>query len=105
MNLAGANPRQSDIDSFNLLADAVKRAVAPFDPGVMVAWLEADSWMTPIIRVKTSGFPTHVFQLAIDPRFLAEPDAVAENIAEEVFRHFRNRPTLPVDDNVQLGEN
>lgn len=87
--------------------EAVDRALAPWNAGKIRGyihvqlrqpdelWLETD--LLPSLRFVYAIYPAHMLRLTADE--------MSVGIAKAAFRFFRNRPTLPIDDHIVLGEN
>lgn len=100
--------RDHDEAIFEQFRLAVEAAIAPFKPGPATVWFleDSDNFFAGgrTICIEVGNLPRYVFKMALDRELLAYPEEVAQRIVEELFNHFRYRPTLPVDDNVRLGE-
>lgn len=91
------------------LGKVVKRAMAPFDTGeVRVSLEERKSLDHRILWIELENVPGLPFRHAFSERTVAQayfPEQyLYDSMAEDLFRHFRYRPTLPVDDHIILGE-
>lgn len=84
--------------------DAIDAGLWPWKPGKITAWTEQE--LTP-------RDPKLIFEIDLLPDlpFVAYPDVirhdftdVALKLADEAFKFYRNRPALPVDDHIVLGE-
>ena len=90
--------------------DAIRAGMWPFDTGtVTMSWYEPgfeNLDRTLLIEIET--VPNYDFKYKVDERAMFrayDPEAFfVDSICEPIFRHFRYRPSLPVDDHIVLGE-
>lgn len=84
----------------------VDLAIFPFRSGQVqtYTWYDID-YNRYDIKVTVELFPEYVFAFPINyPKLLADPDIYMESFFEGLFKHFRYRPSLPVEDHIVLGE-
>lgn len=85
----------------------VDAGLAPWrSKGFTVERSESGSRYWEEFRIRTAVLPRLVCVVAIDGlTFPLREDEAAHYIGTQVFSFYRNRPALPVDDHVILGEN
>jgi hypothetical protein len=94
-----------DKDSFENLGRAVVEGIWPFEPGKIDAYIHEDWGSGRTLRVYVENLPNHDFVMSLDLISLVqEPDGGLFKIYQRVFKHYRYRPALPVDDHIVLGE-
>jgi hypothetical protein len=87
------------------LGIAIANGVWPFKVGPSEAYVHEDFERGRTLRVIVKGLPDHDFVMSLDLISLTrEPDGGLSKIYERVFKHYRYRPALPVDDHIVLGE-
>lgn len=85
---------------------AIELAFLPWNPGRVVCEMRLHLSMADELWLQVELFPETPFVFKIDPfdRRRADPELYNMIIAEEAFKFYRNRPSLPVDDHIILGE-
>lgn len=89
-----------------MIGHVVDNAIFPFNPGKIEAylWYDIDQW-SHTIKATVERLPKHDFLFVINSsETLANPDNYLDKFYQELFKHFRYRPSLPVDDHILLGE-
>lgn len=79
----------------------VHAALRPFIPRSVLAYLSEDR----VLRVEAL-FGEKIFDVKLhisDALMLAYPTDAYSTVYREVFHHFRNRPTPPIEDHILLG--
>lgn len=88
------------------VAHAIKEGMFPFDSGnfQLYTWYDIDYFRS-TLKVVVERLPDHVFEYVIDhAKLVAYPDSFVDEFVYELFRHFRYRPAIPVEDHILLGE-
>lgn len=98
-------------EEYKALGEMIVSAMAPFKTGTISLGLDSDvdfyrNGRTLWVELET--LPNYPFTFKIDDR-AAHRDYdptrhILNQIAEPLFKHFRYRPSLPVDDHIILGE-
>lgn len=91
----------SDQKPAQMLGDAIKTAIAPFDPGAMVLRLTERLEGPAALIVEVGLFPDRPFVYHIDP--FDDPDNQLRLAVTQATQYYRNRPSLPVEDHIVLG--
>jgi hypothetical protein len=96
------------LDDFTLdgCVKVIRAAIFPFEPGKVTAWLSEQMLPGRKLEIEVETLRTWPFATMIDDRRLVlDPSfKVIYDIYQTIYRHYRNRPTLPVDDHIVLGE-
>ena len=89
----------------------VHQAMAPFDPGQVFVSLEPKMDLVSregMLIVDIQAMRAFPFRFKYDEREIAlayNPEAfIVESVARPLFNHIRNRPSLPVEEHIVLGE-
>lgn len=94
------------IDITAVIGRYIDKALAPWRTGGATAYM-SDSMETrnPKFTIVVNLLPYYPFTYEID-RFKIDKygEEVAYEIAREAYKFFLNRPTLPIDDHIILGE-
>ena len=86
------------------LGATVVQAIFPFTPGRIVSYIHEDWGQGRTLRVEVENLPNHDFVMSLDLISITrEPDGGLSKIYERLFKHYRYRPSLPVDDHIVLG--
>jgi hypothetical protein len=92
-------------DREDVLGRTVVEAIAPFKPGQIISYIHEDWGEGRTLRVTVEALPNHDFVMSMDLISLTrEPDGGLNKIYKRLFKHYRYRPALPVDDHIVLGE-
>lgn len=105
MSLFVDQPR-TDLNAYSM-GRVVSDAISPFKPGNAIVWLDEQDFRNNrrTLHVEVGNLPSFPFELDIDRLMLAfTPNVFISMIFQKVYEHYKNRPTLPIDDHIQLGE-
>lgn len=108
MNTSLAEAWQDNYSSELILqvSRMVDLAMFPFQVGPIqtYTWYDID-YNRRILKVVAELLPDYVFEFPINHRELVvDPDRLMARLYEELFKFFRYRPSLPVEDHILLGE-
>lgn len=101
---------QHEKDMWNEVKSFVRAGMYPFHSGrITMSWMEPGfEDLDRTLLIELEAVPNYPFKFKFDEAALFrawEPEAFfLESIARPVVKHFRYRPTLPVDDHIVLGE-
>lgn len=106
MTLSNALSNRQDLSGF-ALHRVITDAIFPFKPGTVATWLDEvdfdDNRRT--LHIQAKALKNYPFRLDVDRMMLSyPPNAFITEIYQRVFEHFRNRPSIPVEEHIQLGE-
>lgn len=91
--------------NFDNLGLAVLEGLKPFKPGKLEAYIHEDWGSGRTLRVCVDNLPNSDFVMSLDLISLTQaPDGGLFQIYQRVFKHYRYRPALPIDDHIILGE-
>jgi hypothetical protein len=83
----------------------VDHAIAPFEPGQILVFQSNSDTYDIVLQVTVENLRKWPFRTTLSiQECLLGPSELTQLILDRVFRHFRYRPSLPVDDHIQLGE-
>lgn len=85
----------------------VRDAISPFKTGQVTVSTNAEmDPSTVIFRVDVDAVSNHPFVKKIDRSAfdLHPPREMMVALYDELFNHYRYRPTLPIEEHIQLGE-
>lgn len=86
------------------LGIVVANAIFPFDPGRITTYVHEDWGSGKTLRVEVEAVKNHDFVMSLDLLSIVRaPDGGLNEIYQRVFKHYRYRPSLPVDDHIVLG--
>jgi len=86
------------------LYDAVTQGVAPFRPGRITLFSDYDiDYMRYRLVVEVENVP-EIFEDQIDPIRCRDAGSYYDDLSKNLLEFYRYRPSLPVDDHIQLGE-
>lgn len=95
-------PRE-DEDHLRWICEAIKLALAPWDPGKVTFYSSHyDGAFAPILTVETELLPRLPFSYQLDLLRMDEHQAMCL-FADEAFLWFRYRHQMPVEDHIVLG--
>ena len=96
--------RKKDYYNLQVVFEAIKLGLEPWDPGEMIAYRTDINRYGFTITFKTRLLPNLPFTANIDAmRYIDIPYLVAE-VAERAFLFYRNRPRVEPEDHIILGE-
>jgi hypothetical protein len=84
----------------------VSDAIFPFNPGTiqLYTWYNIDMW-NHTLKVVVERLPDHVFEFVLESSELMKDEwSYLNKFYGELFKHFRYRRALPVEDHILLGE-
>lgn len=88
----------------NWIFQSIELGLWPWKPGKITAWTEQDfAQFGPKLTFEVEHFPNLPF-VAYPDVIRYDFDVMAYKVANEAFKFYRNRPALPVDDHIVLGE-
>lgn len=85
-----------------VLGENIKLALWPWEPGEITVY-RMDGIFRPQFMVKVERFPDLVYRSEPNP-FLGT-EQILYDLADKAFYFYRERPSLPIDDHIVLGEN
>lgn len=103
---------RTDENIFRELGKIVEKAMLPFQTGgvtlsishaqglnsrIMTLWVEVKTLRDYPFKFK---FDRWILDLAYQPT----GEIIFDSIADDLFKYFRYRPTLPIEEHIQLGE-
>lgn len=90
----------------NAIVEAVNAGLAPWKPGRITLYLQQhiDTFDRIMVETELLGKLPFIYQLNPFDMISFEPELMAAMVAETAFLFYRNRPALPVDDHIILGE-
>lgn len=84
--------------------NAIAVAIFPFKPGIITGWISEDL-SERAIQITVENLPKLNFKINIEDGLIAShPIGFKSLMLESIFEYYHNRPTLPVDDHILLGE-
>lgn len=96
---------QARIYNMGIIAKRIKFALAPFEPGTITLTINDDYRFNDVLEVRIEvGLLPNLPFLGY-PQLCSTEDEMVWILADEAFLFYRNRPALPVDDHIVLGEN
>jgi len=98
--------RNHEANLMGWIYKSIALGMAPWNPGKITAFYDPGPTLShfgPKLTFEIELLPKLVF-ITYPDNLRDDPDAMAFKIAEEAFKFYRNRPALPVDDHVVLGE-
>lgn len=109
--LAEAMARYEADDWIRELCLVVKEALTPFNTGDIVLSFDDIAILhygKRVLWIESKALRGHQFRFEIDEREMYKADDpqwyVFNTVRTPLFKHFRYRPSLPVDDHIVLGE-
>lgn len=102
--------RRKDADWVAQLGEVISQAVWPFHLGRATVWIDDYEFYnrTRTLKIEIERLPLYPFAYKFDADIMMaayEPHAyLFESMREPLFKHFRYRPCLPVEDHIILGE-
>lgn len=104
--LAFPPQRREDL-TIDRVHEVISGAILPFQPtNIKVYFSEKDFYRegARILRIEVGNI-NHHFTMSIDRLMMSLPaDQFLQEIYVLIFNHYRYRPTLPVEEHIQLGE-
>jgi hypothetical protein len=101
-----AYSRRHEATLWNWVYKSIALGLAPWNPGKITAFYDPGPSLSrfgPQVTFEVELLPNLPFVTYPDA-LRNDPDAMAFKMAEEAFQFYRNRPALPVDDHIVLGE-
>jgi hypothetical protein len=100
--------RAREADAVTLIGAYIDRGLAPWKSGGAKVFVMQPSLTRPpgyffTVGVQIKLLPDLVFEYDVAPGLHGEME-MAYEVAERAFEFYRNRPILPVDDHIVLGE-
>lgn len=94
--------QEQDRKLTQILYEALQDGLAPWEPGRVRLYVSEDA-SGRVLAIESERFPELVFRSKPD-HFLQDPSLMVLSMAEKVFKFYRYRRALPVDDHIILGE-
>jgi hypothetical protein len=111
-SLADAFQRAAAADRTKMWTDryaqVMELGLAPFDTGGIFISIDDRERFDRVLTFRMERLPSYPFRFKFSDEQLVQAYSVEEwlfdQIKDPLFRHFRYRPSLPVDDHIVLGE-
>jgi hypothetical protein len=101
-----AYSREEDRQLVRAVCRVVEDAIFPFRPGSvqLYTWYNIDYW-NHTLKVVVELLPDHVFEFLLEGNELMKDEhAYLNKFYAALFKFYRYRPSLPVEDHIVLGE-
>lgn len=96
---------QQRIHNFGIIAKRIGFALEPWKPGRITMYVNDQFRFTnDVVEVVVEVELLPDLPCVTYPQLLSSEDEQVWLMADQAFKHFRYRPSLPVDDHIVLGE-
>jgi hypothetical protein len=96
--------QQRTQDALRMVYRGIQLGLWPWSPGKITAYTEPDFASFGYKLTFTNELLPNLPFVTLPDDLRYDPEDLAYKIADEAFHFYRNRPTLPVDDHIVLGE-